>query len=104
MALVDDFEKDLATIFADWAETFTVKLAGATVATVSGLFDEAVEVVSPYETDTVVVRPAASFQSGAVAAFGRSHTFTRDKTGVAYKAFGDPQPEMGLTRIFLVKA
>lgn len=104
MSLIDQLDADLGTIFADWAEPFTVKLAGATVATVNGIFAEAVETVSPFEAETVVYRPAVSFQVATVAAFGKSHTYTRVKTGITYKTFGDPQTDIGFTQIFLVKA
>jgi hypothetical protein len=104
MSLIDQLDADLGTIFADWAEPFTVKLAGATVATVNGIFAENVETASPYEAGVVVYRPAVSFPVSTVAAFDKSHTYTRTKSGITYKTFGDPQTDLGLTQIFLVKA
>jgi hypothetical protein len=86
-------------------EDFIVKLNGATIDTIQGIFDEAVETISPHDADTVVVRPAVAFLDEDYDGFGKSHTYTRIKTGIAYRIFGDIQTDgTGMTVAYLVKA
>lgn len=86
-------------------EDFIVKLNGAMIDTIPGIFDEAVETISPHDAETVVVRPAVAFQDSDFDDYGKSHTYTRVKTGIAYRIFGDVQTDgTGMTVLCLVKA
>lgn len=98
----DDFDIFFDT--DDFAELFTLKLAGVAVGDpVAGLFDESVEVVSPYNVEEVVLRPAVTFPSSGVVGIDKKHTITRNSTGTEYRVYGDPRPDgAGMTRFFLV--
>jgi hypothetical protein len=103
MSLLAELENDLQTIFADWGETFVVALNGVTVKEIAGIFDQAVETISPGTADHVVLRPAVSFRNSDFAGLGKSHAFRRQATGDLFRVYGDPVLEGGLTRLFLVK-
>ena len=86
-------------------EDFVAKLNGLTVNTIPGIFDEAVETVSPHDAETVVIRPAVTFLGSDFDGLGKSHTFTREKTGISYRIIGEPQTDgAGMTILCLVKA
>lgn len=103
----DDLIRRANTVSMDrfGGEDFVVKLNGMTVDTIPGIFDEAVETVSPHDAETIVIRPAVTFLGSDFEGFGKAHTFTRDKTDAAYRIIGEPQADgAGMTILFLVKA
>lgn len=105
MTFMDDILGGLSEVLEEAGETFAAELSGVPIKSFLGLFDEAVEVAEPYDTERVTIRPALTLLSSEFAGLDRNNTFRRSATDTLYKIYGDPQPDgMGLTRLYLVKA
>lgn len=99
--MIGDDDFDIFFDLTDFGLSFTIKLQGLAVATVTGLFDEQVETI---ENDQSFIRPAVTFQSSQVVGIDRGHTVTNDATGIEYRLIKPPEPDgFGMTRFYLVK-
>jgi len=95
-------EADLDNLLAD-ASDVIIKLNGVTVKPIKGKLRKRTEVASPHTADTILVIPSLLCKDSDLVGIDRTHTLTVD--GVAYKLYGDADPQnSGLTRIGLVKA
>jgi len=96
-------EADLDNLLADESDVI-IKLNGVTVKPpIKGKLRKRTEIASPHTADTVLVIPSLLCKDSDLVGVDRTHTLTVD--GVAYKLYGDADPQnSGLTRIGLVKA
>lgn len=80
--------------------TATITLNGIVVKTIPGIFDEAAEVVSSYESERLITKPAVTVASVDLEGIASAHVLQiRD---VEYKFDGKPRPDgHGLTIIYL---
>lgn len=80
------------------AKTVTVKLAGATVKTIRGIWRRKTEFVG--QAEQIVILPSLLVKDSDMDDVTRNHTLTVG--GVEYKIFGDFVPEnSGLSRVGL---
>lgn len=97
-------EADLDTMLeALGAKDVIVRLNGAPVKTIQGVYRRRTEMASPYESQTLVIVPSVLCKQSDLADVDRSHTLTTNNT--LYKIYGDFEPlNSGLSRVGLVKA
>lgn len=96
-----DFAADSALAIQELANcTVYAKLEGVVVADFPGIFDEAAEAISPYESERLIIKPAVTAASSDMAGITSAHVLQiRD---VEYKFDGKPRPDgHGLTVVYL---
>lgn len=78
----------------------TFYLNGTAVKTVTAIFDQAVEVYSPGQTDMTEFKPAITVATSDMDGITRTHTVTTG--GKEYKIFREPEPDgHGMTHLIL---
>lgn len=79
--------------------TASITLSGVVVATIPGIFDEFAEVVSPYDSERLVVKPVFTVEAESMASISSDNVLAIN--GVDYSFDGKPKREGGLVAIYL---
>lgn len=96
-ALLDKCNRLAVTRFGN--VTASVTLAGVVVKTIPGIFDEAAEVVSPFDSERSIIKPVLVVES--IDLFGVTNEHVIEINCVEYKFDGKPKAEKGLTTVYL---
>jgi len=97
VALLDKCNRLAVTKFGN--VTASITLAGVVVKTIPGIFDEAAEIVSPFDSERSIVKPVLVVES--VDLFGITSDHVIEINNVEHKFDGKPKVEKGLTTVYL---
>jgi hypothetical protein len=104
-----DFNQDLQAMMDMFANCdVSITLSGALVKSIHGIFDQSNEVVSPFESDRIIVKPLLTVLDKDFTDVTSANvlTITRDgaTSGKDYKLDGKPRPDgAGMTIIHLAE-
>lgn len=102
MAFVDTILSDLTTVLADFGTVVTRHKRDGSTPTLTGIFDEAVQVVSPETMSVETTEPQLVCETADISDMDKS-TETLTINGVDYRVIGVEPDGTGLTRLRLSK-